>query len=90
MLRTKVGGKKFNKLTVRLKRKGCIRYPLYEVVLMKEDSRRDGFIVERLGFFNPHFDSRLFIIDSKRLAHWLNKGAVVHATVKKYIAKFLV
>lgn len=69
MLRNRIGGIKFNKLVVRLKRKGCIKYPLYEVVLMRQESRRDGIILERLGFINPHINARIFTINSLRLAY---------------------
>lgn len=90
MLRNSLGGSKFNKLIIRLKRKGCVNYSLYEVVLMKQDSRRDGSVIERLGFINPQFNERIFFINSLRLAYWLNRGVIVHSTVKKYIIKFLV
>lgn len=90
MFRNNLGGKKFNKLIVRLKRKGNLHNSLYEVVLMKQNSRRGGFVIERLGFFNPQFTERVFFINSYRLAYWLNRGVIVHSTVKKYIVKFLV
>lgn len=90
MCRNRLGGLKFNKLVVRLKRKGCNGYPLYEIVLMKQKSRRDSIILEKLGFINPQFNARVFIINSQRLAFWLNRGVIVHNTVKKYISKFLV
>lgn len=90
MLRNNLGGGKFNKLVIRLRRKGCINYSLYEVVLMKQNSRRDGLVIERLGFINPQFNERIFFINSLRLSYWLNRGVIVHPTVKKYIVKFLV
>lgn len=65
---TKVGGYKFNRLIIRLRRKGHVHYPLYEVVLMRKKSRNQAMILERLGFFNPHLESNVFIIDSSRFA----------------------
>jgi hypothetical protein len=36
---------------------------------MKQKSRMRGAIIEKLGFFNPHFSERLFILDVGRLAY---------------------
>lgn len=90
MLRTKVGGNKFNRLVVRFKRKGCIRYPLYDIVVMKSQVRRDGLVLERLGFFNPNLKFNVLVIDSSRLAFWVNRGVIVQSAVKERIAKFMV
>jgi small subunit ribosomal protein S16 len=90
MLRTKIGGNKCNRLVVRFKRKGCIRYPLYDIVVMKAQTRRDGEIIERLGFFNPNSKFKVLVIDSSRLAFWVSRGGIVQSAVKERIAKFVV
>lgn len=53
MLRTRVGGRRFNSLVVRLKQKGHVNYRLYDIVLVVQTASKSGFILERLGFFNP-------------------------------------
>lgn len=85
-----MGSLKFNRLIIRLKRKGCIRRPFFEIVLMKQKSNRNSTVIEKLGFIDPQFETKYFTINSQRLAFWLNRGAVVHDTVKKHIVKFLV
>lgn len=90
MLRTKVGGKKKNSLIIRFNRHGCVHNPIYNIVLMKQKSRLGGKVIEKLGYYNPKFQERGFILNSQRLAYWVNLGATVHFTVKKYLIKFLV
>lgn len=69
MLRTKVGGKNTNSLVIRLKRKGCRNYRLYDIVLVKSNGGSAGFILERLGFFNPNYTERYLVYHSQRFAY---------------------
>jgi len=69
IIRTKVGGKKFNAYVIRLRRRGCIHYSIFEVVVTKQDMRMYGSYIEKLGYFNPQFTERMFVIDSKRLSY---------------------
>lgn len=85
-----VNTRKFNKLIVRFRRKGHIRYALYEIILTTQNKRSRGPFIEKLGFFNPQFTERVFFIDSYRLAYWVARGAIINKTVKRYILKFLV
>lgn len=57
MLRTKLGGKRFNSLVIRLKQKGHANYRLFDIVLVVQTASKSGFILERLGFFNPMLTS---------------------------------
>lgn len=59
--------KKFNKLVIRLRRRGYFKYAIFEIVLTLASKRARGSFIEKLGFFNPQFTERLFFIDSKRL-----------------------
>lgn len=61
--------KKFNAYVIRLRRKGRLHYSIFEIVVSKQNMRMRGSAVERLGYFNPHFTERLFIINSQRLAY---------------------
>jgi len=83
-----INRRKFNGRIVRFRRRGYIRYPVYEIILTRRNNRSGPFI-EKLGFYNPHFTERLFFIDGARLAHWIMKGAVINKTVKKYLVKLL-
>lgn len=90
MLRTKVGGKKFNACVIRFRRKGRIFDPIYDICVMSQQSRNRGAYIEKLGYYNPRFSERNFFFNGQRFAYWLNGGAVVHPTVKKYLAKMCV
>ena len=90
MLRTKKGGKKSNSLVIRLRQKGQINYRLFDIVLVKNTKSNSGFIIERLGFFNPNITERYLVYDSERIGYWTKKGAFVHFNVKKLIIKALI
>lgn len=72
MLRTKVGGNKFNGCVIRLRRKGCKFSPMYDIVVMLQKQRNRGAYIEKIGYYNPSFSERRFILNSKRFAYWLN------------------
>ena len=40
-------------LRIRLKRAGKKRQPSYRIVLMDSVTKRDGYAIEDLGFYNP-------------------------------------
>jgi ribosomal protein S16 len=61
--------KKFNAYVIRLRRKGRLKYSIFEVVVSKQNMRMKGSYIEKLGFFNPNFSERMFIINSGRLAY---------------------
>lgn len=82
--------KKFNAYVIRLRRRGLVHYAIFETVLMVKNSRRQGAIKERLGFFNPNFNERIFYLNAERLAYRVNAGAFVHNSVKKHFIKLLV
>lgn len=81
---------KYNALVIRFRRRGCIKYAIFDIVLIKQSKRIKGRYIEKLGFFNPQFTERMFIINSARLAYWLNAGAHVKFSVKRHLVKFLV
>lgn len=82
--------KTINRYILRLKRKGCKRYSVYDIVVIYKKTRSQGRILERLGFFNPQIKERMFFINTSRLYHWVKKGIFVHWSVKRYFIKMLV
>ena len=74
---------------IRLRKRGYLHYPIFEIILIYKDKRNRGAYIEKLGYFNPNFNERLFFFNIYRLSYWLNKGALINNTVKKYIVKFL-
>ena len=82
--------RKIRQKIIRLRKRGQIYYPIYDIIVTFKDNKNRGKFIEKLGFFNPNFSERLFIINSSRLAFWLSRGVYINTTVKKYLVKFLV
>ena len=74
---------------IRLRKKGVIYYPIYDIIVSYKDLRNRGTMIEKLGFYNPHTKIRLIYINSYRLSYWLNKGVSLNKNIKKILVKFL-
>lgn len=61
--------KTFNEVIIRLKRRGCKNYQVFDVIACLRTSRRDGAYIEKLGYFNPQFTERKLFIDIMRLGY---------------------
>lgn len=59
-------------LKLRLKRCGRKKQPFYKIVVMNSTSRRDGYAIEELGFFNPL--NNTFKINKERTIYRLKQG----------------
>jgi len=75
---------------IRLRNRGRKYYPIFDIILTFKDKRNRGIAIEKLGFFNPNINERLFFINTNRLAYWLNRGVCINNTVKKYLVKFAI
>jgi ribosomal protein S16 len=40
-----------NEINIRLKRRGCKHYPLYDIIVCLKKIRRDGAYIEKLGYY---------------------------------------
>lgn len=56
---------------------------------MMKKSRRQGAVIQRLGHYNPDYNARLLFINVSQLAKWVNRGAIVHSSVKRRLIKFI-
>jgi small subunit ribosomal protein S16 len=72
-------------LKLRLKRCGRKKQPIYKIVLMNSASRRDGFAIEELGFYNPL--NKNFKIDHGRTVLRLQQGAQTTKTIASLLKK---
>ena len=72
-------------LKIRLKRAGKKRQPSYRIVLMNSVTKRDGYAIEDLGFYNPI--TKKFKVNIKRLLIRLEQGAQPTETVKNLLLK---
>lgn len=74
-------------LRIRLARTGKKRQPSYRIVVADKRSRRDGRIVERIGFYNPLPDPAEYRIKEDRALHWLSVGAQPTDAVRRLLEK---
>jgi small subunit ribosomal protein S16 len=72
-------------LKIRLKRAGKKRQPAYRIVVMNSTTKRDGYAIEDLGFYNPI--TKKFKINIERILTRLKQGAQPTETVKNLLIK---
>jgi len=63
-----IKNKKIREKTIRLRKRGQLYYPIYEIILTYKDNRNRGPFIEKLGFFNPNFNKRIFFLNTYRLS----------------------
>lgn len=61
---------------------------LIEIIVTTAKTRSQYRIYERLGFIHKHDYDIKFRLNTQRLGYWLNKGATLKKSVKRYIAIF--
>lgn len=74
-------------LRIRLTRVGKKRQPSYRIVVSNITSKRDGRIVEQIGFYNPLVDPIAYTIKEDRALYWLSVGAQPSDAVKRLLVK---
>lgn len=72
-------------LKLRLKRIGRKKQPFYRIVLMNARTKRDGAVIEELGFYNPL--NKEFNIKQEKLTCRLHQGAQLTRTLKNLLKK---
>ena len=72
-------------LKLRLKRTGRKRYPTYKIVIMESSNKRDGRVIDIIGFYNP-ITKELQANDVK-IIKWLIYGAKPTSTVFNLLKK---
>ena len=74
-------------LTIRMRRVGAKKKPLFRVVVIDSRSARDGRSLEVLGHYNPTARPEILEINKPRLEHWLTKGAKPSDTVRTLLGR---
>ena len=74
-------------LKIRLSRTGKKKQPSYRIVVADVNAKRDGRIVERIGYYNPLMDPIEYRIDEGRALHWLSVGAKPTDAVNRLLVK---
>jgi len=60
---------------IRLSRFGAKKQPSYRIVVAEERSKRDGRIVEKIGYYDPRTEPSTVVINEERAKYWLGVGA---------------
>lgn len=71
---------------LRLKRMGAKKRPFYRVVAASW-IRRDGKVIEEIGYYNPITEPAEVKIDAQLAQKWLNNGAIPTDTVRALFKK---
>ena len=74
-------------LKVKLSRQGKRNQAHYRVVIQEAKSKRDGKIVEKIGFYDPLTKPATIEIDLTKYKNWLTKGAQPTNTVKNLVER---
>lgn len=74
-------------LKIRLSRTGKKRQASYRVIVADKDARRDGRVVERIGYYNPISDPVEYRIKEDRALYWLSVGAQATDAVRILLEK---
>ena len=74
-------------VTIRLSRTGAKKKPFYHVVVTDSRNKRDGRLIERLGFYNPLATGQdiPMKLDIERINYWLSQGAQTSDRVARLI-----
>ncbi len=72
-------------LKIRFKRCGRKKQPFYRIVVMDAKTKRDGKVLEELGFYNPM--SKTFHINRERTIIRLENGVQPTEVVKNLLRK---
>ena len=67
---------------LRLRRKGRIHNPVYDIVAVDVRVKRDGGYIERVGFYDPNVTPSKVNFEADRAIYWLNNGAQPTERVK--------
>ena len=72
-------------LKIRLKRCGRKKSPTYRIVLVPSQSKRDGRVIEELGYYNPF--TKMIKFDREKIMQHIKNGAQLTPTVKNFLNK---
>ncbi len=72
---------------IRLTRTGKKNQPSYRVVVVEENSRRDGKYIANLGHYSPTATPKTLVLDKVEYAAWIKKGAQPTLTVANLVKK---
>ena len=74
---------------IRMQRYGRRNRPFYRIAAVEKRARRDGPVIENLGWYNPVAPdaNKQVEINTERVQYWLSKGAQPSDTMRDFLAK---
>lgn len=72
---------------IRLKRIGATKRPKYRLVVQDSRTRRDGAVIEEIGFYDPQAQPPEIRIDAEAAKKWLGTGAQPTETAASLLRK---
>lgn len=73
-------------LKIRLTRKGKKGQAYFRVVVLDSTKKRESYVVDDLGSYNPHTKDAMNI-DAEKAKTWMKNGAQPTETVSQYFVK---
>ncbi len=74
-------------LSIRLTRMGAKKKPFYRIVVAEKRSKRDGRVVESIGYYDPCRNPAEVKINQERITYWIERGAQPTETVRSLIKR---
>jgi len=70
---------------IRLTRGGAKKKPFYRVIVADSRTRRDGRVLDIVGFFNPKNREDSITLKMDKIKAWVEKGGQLSPAVRKLI-----
>ena len=74
-------------VTIRLRRAGRKKIPMYRIVIADSRMPRDGKFIEVIGQYAPRTGEKAVTLDAARANYWLDNGAQPSDTVRSLLRK---
>lgn len=71
---------------LRLRRKGRIHHPVYDIIATDGRNKRDGAFIERLGYYDPNTNPNTVQLNPDRAVYWLQVGAQPTEVVRNILS----
>jgi len=74
-------------VAIRLRRGGAKKKPFYRIVAVDSRRKRDGKVLDILGYYDPKSEEAIIKIDIEKYNAWVSKGAKASEAVKSLVKK---
>lgn len=72
-------------VTIRLQRQGTRNRPFYHIVATDSRKKRDGAVLEKVGYYDPKGEPSVLEVKSERVQFWFERGAQMSNTVSNLV-----